>query len=105
MLERVVLHDAHDGNYADAVVRPERCAFGMHPSVLDVGLDGVGLEVVLAVGSLLWHHVHVCLQHDGLAVLKAGSGGLAHHDVAGRVLKGLHANALGEVEEELLYFL
>ena len=106
MLEVLALHDSHDGSHAQTVVSTERRALGAHPALLvDIGLDGVGLEVVRAVRCLLRHHVHVGLQHDALAVLIARSGRLAHDDVAASVLECLYADALGEVEQKLLYFL
>ena len=105
VLEGVVLHDRHDGSHAQTVVSTQRGAAGLDPLAVDVGLDGVDLEVVLRLGSLLGHHVHVGLHGDALAVLHARGRGLAHHDVAGGVLEGLHAHLLGEVEQELLDFL
>ena len=74
----------------------------MHPSVLDVGLYGVSLEVVGRVWCLLWHHVHMRLQKHALTVLIARCGRLTHDDVAGGVLEGLYANSLGKVEKKLL---
>ena len=105
MLEGVVLHDCHDGCHAQTVVSAEGGAAGLDPLAVDVGLDGILLEVVLRLGRLLGHHVHVGLHGDALAVLHAGSSGLAHYDVAGGVLEGLHTDLLGEVEQILLDFL
>ena len=105
VLEGVVLHDCHDGGHAQAIVGAQGGAASLDPLTVDVGLDGIGLEVVLRLGRLLGHHVHVGLHGDALAVLHAGSGGLTHHDVAGGVLEGLYADLLGKVEQELLHFL
>ena len=105
VLEGVVFHHCHDGCDAQAVVGAQCGAASLDPVAVDVWLNGVGLEVVLALGSLLWHHVHVGLHGDALAVLHARSGRLAHHDVAGRVLECLNAHLLSEVEQVLLNFL
>ena len=105
MLHILCLHHGHDGGHAHAVVGSQGGATGLHPVAVDPRLDGVGLEVVGALGRLLRHHIHVGLQDHALAVLHARSGRLAHHDVAGRVFEGLYASLTGEVEEELLYFL
>ena len=103
MLQRVVLHDGHDGSHGHAVVGTERGALGAHPFTVDVGLDGVSFKVVVAVSGLLRHHVHVALERHALAVLHAWRGSLAHDDVSGLVLEGLDTLLLGPVEEEALY--
>ena len=46
VLQRIVFHNRHDGSHGHAVVGAERCTFGFHPFAIDVGLYGVGLEVV-----------------------------------------------------------
>ena len=65
----LVLHDSHDGSYADTVVRTERCALSTYPLAVYVSLDRVGLEVVCRLLALLWHHIHVSLKDDTLLVL------------------------------------
>ena len=105
VLEGVVFHHCHDGGDAQAVVGAQCGAFSLNPITVDIWLNGVSLKVVLALGSLLGHHVHVGLHGDALAVLHARGGGLAHNDVAGGVLEGLNAHTLGKVEQVLLNFL
>ena len=105
VLKVVALEHTHDGSHAHTVVRTERSALSVHPSVLDVGLNRISLEIMIAVGSLLWHHIHVSLQQRGLTVLIARGGRFAHDDIASSVLESLHANLCCEVEKELLYFL
>ena len=105
VLQVLSLHYGHDGCNADAVVCAEGCTLCPYPFAVNVCLDGVVLKVVCALGRLLWHHVHVCLQQYGLAVFHAWCGWFAHNDVVGLVLEGFHSSLLGEVEQELLYFL
>ena len=42
------------------------------------------------------------LKDNPLAVLHARRGGLAEHDVSGRILEGFDTSLFGEVEQELL---
>ena len=105
VLDVGAFHDGHDGSHAHAVVAAQRCALCLHPVAVDVGLDGVCLEVVRALVNLLWHHVHVRLQHGCFSILPAWCGGLAHHDVLGIVLEGFYAMLLSPIEQELLYLL
>ena len=67
------LHHGHDGSYAQTVVGTEGCSLGLHPFAVNPGFNGIGFEVVGRFGSLLRHHVHVCLQDDAFAVFHAGS--------------------------------
>ena len=99
------LQDGHDGRHTQTVVGTERRVLGLHPFAVDPRLDGVGFKVVRRFGCFLRHHVHVGLQDDAFAVLHAKRGGLPHHDVLGGVDEGFHADLLGKVKQELLYFL
>ena len=105
VLQRLVFHNRHDGCNAYTVVGTECSAFSTHPLAVNISLDGVFLEVVGALRSLLRHHVHVCLQYYSLAVLHTRRCGLLHYDVAGSVFEYFHSSLLAEVEQELLYFL
>ena len=98
-------HHGHDGSYAQSVVSTEGRSLSFYPFTVNPRLDGVGLEIVSALGSLLWHHVHVCLQDDALAVFHAGSGRFAHHNVVCGIFKYFNTSFRSPVDEELLYFL
>ena len=100
VLEGLVLHDGHDGSYAHAIVSTQRGAAGLYPVAIDVGGDGVGEEVVGAVGRLLRHHIHVGLQDEALAAFQSFRSGLAHEDVTGFVLPRLYAGVLTPLEQE-----
>ena len=105
MFQVAALHNSHDGCNTNAVVRAQCRAACMYPSVFDIGFNGVGFKVMLAVRSLLRHHVHMCLEHHCLAVFIALCGGLAHNYVPRRVNKSFYACLFGKVEQELLHFL
>ena len=60
---------------------------------------------MIAVGSLLWHHIHVSLQQCSLTVLIAWGSRFAHDDISTSVLEGLYTDFCCKVEKELLYFL
>ena len=105
VLDVRALHDSHDGSHADAIVAAQRRTFCFHPIAVNISLDGICLEVMIALIHLLRHHIHVSLQNCALAVFLARSGGLAHHDVLGIVLEGFNAMLLCPIEQELLYFL
>ena len=96
--QRVVLEHGQNGGYADAVIGAERRAVGRHPLAVDVGLDGVLLEVEDLVVVLLRHHVEVGLQHHALAVLHPLRGGFAHVDVVARIFAALEPERTGHVE-------
>ena len=93
--DAVVEQDCHGGGAAEAVVGAEGGAVGAYPLAVDDGGDGVCQEVVLLVGVLLGHHVHVSLEDDGGGVLVAWCGGLGHGHVAGLVGAGGNAVAVG----------
>ena len=56
------------------------------------------------LGGLLWHHIHVGLQNDTFLILVARGGGLAEMNITGRILHGIYASLLSEVNQELLDF-
>ena len=61
MAERVIREDCHHIGCPDAVIRAEGRIACRDPLAVDVGVYGVGDEVVLHVAILLWHHVEVRL--------------------------------------------
>ena len=73
---------------------------GLYPVAIDVGGDGIGEEVVGAVGRLLRHHIHVSLQDEALAAFQSFRSGFAHEDVTGFVLPRLYAGVLAPLKQE-----
>ena len=98
------LHYGHYRGHSEAVVSAESGALCLYPITVNVSLYGVCLKIVRAVFLLLRHHIHVSLEDYGLAVFHTRSGRLSHNDVAGLVREGFNAYLLGEVEQELPYF-
>ena len=86
MLQVGCLHNGHDSSYSHAVICPKCGAFRTHPAFfINVGLNGICLEIVLTFGRFLWHHVHVSLHKYGLSVLHSSRCRLAHYDVVALV--------------------
>ena len=105
MLQCLILHHSHDGSYTQSVVGTQCCALGLHPLAINPWLDGISLKVMGTLGSLLWYHIHVCLQDNTLLILHTRSSGFTHHDVVSGVLKSFYTCLLSKIEQELLYFL
>ena len=61
----------------DAVVSTEGGTLCRQPLTVDIGLDGVLVEVELHIHKLVAHHIHVALQDHRLAVFHAFGGRLA----------------------------
>ena len=68
--------------HAQAVIGTERRPFGFQPVAVHPGLDRVFLEIVLDIGVLLRHHIHMALQNDSPFVLAARMRRLADNDVS-----------------------
>ena len=82
MLNIIGLEDGQLDGTAYAVVGTQRGALGLQPLAVDVGLDGVAVEVKVNVDQLVAHHVHVALQDDRGALLVARRGRLADEHIA-----------------------
>ena len=61
MAERVIREDGQHIGCPDTIVRAEGRIACRDPLAVDIGVYGVGDEVVLHVAILLWHHVEVRL--------------------------------------------
>ena len=105
VLDVVAGQDGQLYGVAYAVVGTQRGALGTQPVAVDVGLDGVVVEVEVNVDELVAHHVHVALQHHGGAVFVALGGRLLDEHVASLVDHCLKAVALAEVLEIFNHFL
>ena len=109
-LQRTVLNvvrveDGQLNGTADAVVGTQRRALRAHPFAIDIGLDGILVEVELHVHQLLAHHVHVALQNHRGAVFQALRGRLADDDVARFVHLRRQAAALAKLFQKRNHFL
>ena len=102
VLQRVVLHNRHNSSNTDTVVGTKSCVVGIKPVTLNNCCDGVIKKVVLAVGSLLGHHIHVCLQDNPLAILETGCSRLTHNHITSVVEPGFHVYTFSKVQKEFL---
>ena len=92
--------DCHGGSGAQTVVGAQGGAVGFHPTVFDMGLNRVVLEIVYLVGVLLRDHVQMGLQDDTFTVFHARGGRLAHDDVAAVVNESFKAMFLAPLLHE-----
>ena len=93
---------------ADSIVGTQRGTLCRQPLSIDIGFDGVVVEVYLVVHQLVAHHVHVALQNDGLTVLHAFGGRFTDDDVARLVDFSIQSVALAprlQVLNHLLFTL
>ena len=74
---------------SDTVVGTQRGTLSGEPLTIDIGLDGVVVEIYLVVHEFVAHHIHVALQDDRLTVLHSLGGWFADDDVAGLVDLGV----------------
>ena len=103
MLQTVVGQNGHLHGHANAIVGSQGGTLGPHPFAIDVGLDGIAVEVELAVGILLAHHIHVALQDDGGLALHPRRSGFAYDDIAHLVATSLQAQLLPILEQEVYH--
>ena len=77
----------HGKGHTDSVVCTQRGpSAGGDPIPLDLPLDGVAVKVVLYMGRLFTHHVHVGLKHDAGGSFIPGGRRLADENILGRIL-------------------
>ena len=93
------LGDGEHRRDTDAVVGAERRARRLQVLAVDLGLDGVLVEIVVDVGILLVDHVEMALEDHGVSAFVARRGGLPDHHVAGRVDLVLQTVPLGDAED------
>ena len=97
MLDIVAGEDGQLDGTADTVVGTEGGSLCRQPFTVDIGLDGVLVEVERHVYQFVAHHIHVALQDHRLAVLHTLGGSLADQHVARLVNFRLQSVALAPV--------
>ena len=100
----LVFHNCHCKGNADAVVGTESGSLGTQPFTEHFSFDGIGEEIVLGLGGLLRHHVHVSLQDNAAAVLVTLGCGSAHDHVSGFVCEGVDTFLLSPLQQECAHF-
>src|ERR1019366_4251179 len=91
----LALHHGQRRGHADTVVGTQRSAVGLQPVAIADQANRIAVEVVGGPFVFLAHHVQVALQHGHRRALTPGARGLADHDVADTVRRGLQAQASG----------
>ena len=105
MLNVVGGQDGQLDGTADAVVGAQSGSLSRQPLAVDIGTDGILVEVELHVYELVAYHIHVALQNDSLAILHARCGSLADNHVASLVDFRLQSSALTPASEVLNHLL
>ena len=105
VLDVVRVEDSKFDSHSDTIVSTERCALGSQPFAVNIGLNGIFLEVEIEVNQLLAHHVHVALQDDRLAILVSRRSRLADKHIACFVNFGFKSATRTEFLQELNHFL
>ena len=82
VLDVVALEHSHLHCYADTIISSKRGTFCLEPFAINIGLNGIFLEVELNVGILLTHHIHMALQNDRRTTFIAFRCRLFNYDVA-----------------------
>ena len=100
----LVFHDGHRESHAYTVIGAESGSFRTHPFTDDLGLYGVFDEIVVGVGGLLRHHVHMGLENDSATLLITGRSGCLHDYVTGFVGLDVNALFLAPCEQEFAHF-
>ena len=95
------LQHCEDCSRTDTVVGTEGCTISGHPLAIDIGLDGVFLEVKHLVVVLLGHHIEVRLNHHGATILHTCGCGLAYQYVVGLIYLALQTLRCGKVDDVL----
>ena len=84
---------------ADAIIGTQRRTLCGQPLTIDVGLDGILVEIKLHIDKFVAHHIHMTLQDDGLALFHALGGRLADDDIACLINFRVESVALTPVTE------
>src|SRR5574344_37972 len=102
VLQCIVFKNGHSSSHANAIVTAKGCAFRFHPVAVNISLDRVCQEIMVAVGSLLGNHIHVALKCHRLAVLQSFRSRFTEDDVSSVVLERFNVAFLGPIKQELL---
>ena len=101
VLQRIILEDCQRDRITDTVISTEGGVASGDPLAVDVGIDRVLLEVVIRLGGLLRHHVHMGLEGHHRVILVPLGGGLVDEDVARLSAAGLETELLTDAGDVL----
>ena len=105
MLDVIAVEDGQFDGTAYTVVSTQGGALCSQPLAVDIGADGISVEVELHIYELVAYHVHVALQDDGLPVFHARRSSLADNHVTRFVDFGVEIAALTPVLKILNHLL
>ena len=105
MLDVVAVEDGEFDGTTDTIISTKCCALRFHPLTIDIGLDGILVEIKLHIHEFVAYHIHVTLEDDGLSVLQASGGRLADDDVARLVNNSLQVVAFTKLLQVLNHLL
>ena len=88
-------HHCQRRRNAHAVVGAQRRALGLQPVAVAPHVNRIGIEIVRRAFVLLAHHVEVSLQQSRGRLLASRTRRLAHHHVAGGILRRFQPQLLG----------
>ena len=94
MLNVVALQQRQFHSTADTVVGTQCSTLGSQPLTINIGLDGVIVEVNLIVYQLVTYHIHVTLKDNGLTILHSRSGRFTNDDITCLINVGSQSAAL-----------
>ena len=79
---------------SDTVISTQRRTLSCQPLAIDIGLDGIVIEINLVIHQFVTHHVHMTLQDNGLAVLHTLRSWFANDNIARFIHFGVQSVAL-----------
>ena len=97
VLDIVALEHSQLHGHSDAVVCPERGAFGFHPIAVYITLDGIFGEVEFDVDEFVAHHIGMALQDHRLSIFVARCGRFSNDDIVRGIDIDVEPMLLGEL--------
>ena len=98
-------HRSQSRSHTDTVVRTERRALGLYPSVLDPGTDRILLKIKCKTRIFLANHIHVGLKNNHRAILIPFRCRNTHHHVSGLIGLIINMVLFSEFYQKLTNFL
>ena len=105
VLQRLILKDRQRDRISDTIIGTEGGVTGGDPLAIDVGIDRVLHKVVIRLGRLLRHHIHMGLEGHHRVILVPLGGGLVDKYVTCLGATGLETELLadtGDILRDLL---
>ena len=104
MLNLIAVEDGKFHSATNTVVGTESSALGSEPFSVDIGLNGILVEVKIHIHQFVAHHIHVALQNHRLAVFHTLSGRLADNHITSFIHLGVEIMTLSPLAEIFNHF-